>query len=304
MHACEQDFRETLQTLARLAAARIEEQCVFIERQRAALGRIDEVPFEHGLLRLLDQHIDLLVGSRRGYGRLLRRMGRARRDRLRRSDCGFAVPEDHIGPGAEHCDGDGRRDPKSFSCERRRTAGSSCTRSGGAGSRRTGSSGTAFAEQRHARIDFLVRALESDLQMRRRHGHRQMRDHLPQGNGSGPCMRTVRIVQCDHRKSRGMQLHPRQHRGGGGGIISRVPQYDGSLPGRHRRKQFIDGINLLENHLLAQMHTDLRPQHLVARDEQHRDLGFFCRGGGGLRRCGFRTGGFIFSSRGLHRWPP
>ena len=75
LHARKQDLGETLQALAGFAVLGIEQQRASIQRERAALRRIDEVPIRHRLLRLLDDQIDFLIGRRRRFAGCLGRGG-------------------------------------------------------------------------------------------------------------------------------------------------------------------------------------------------------------------------------------
>ena len=72
LHAADEDFRETLESLLRFAVAGSEQQRAAIERQSAAFRRLDEVPIAHRDLRRADQCIDLLLdrsgGRRVGCG--------------------------------------------------------------------------------------------------------------------------------------------------------------------------------------------------------------------------------------------
>ena len=61
LHPCNEDFEQALHPLACLAVRRIQNEGIAIERQSAAFGRLDEVPVEHRLLRLLDEKVDAFL---------------------------------------------------------------------------------------------------------------------------------------------------------------------------------------------------------------------------------------------------
>jgi len=76
-------------------------------------------------------------------------------------------------------------------------------------------------------------------------------------------------------------------------LIARIPQDNGGLARYGCRQQLVDGVDLLEDEVAADMRADLRPQRVVAGDEEHRELGAFgC--GNGLTPSGVRRGGLTF----------
>ena len=92
-------------------------------------------------------------------------------------------------------------------------------------------------------------------------------------SASGPVqgMSAAHFVERDHRKTRRMNLQPGQC-GGAVGLTARIQQHDGGLTRRGRRDHFIDAIDLLEDQIIAEVRTDLRPQQIIAGDEEHREF--------------------------------
>src|SRR5277367_5119328 len=84
---------------------------------------------------------------------------------------------------------------------------------------------------------------------------------------------------------------------------SSIQQHDGGLSRGRLADQLIDGVDLFEYQVAAEVRADLRPQLIVAGDEQYRELGSL----GGERSFAtrrFRRCGLTFPCCALHRYPP
>ena len=243
--------------MARFAVVGVDEQHVTVQTKRTARGRIDEMPLEHGLLRLFDQCIHPLI----------ERLGRSRQAGRGRGGSRCALAAGRNGcllrrAAAAHQQEHGARDHDDGGAE---AEGHPADRSRAFRRRRRV---RLIAEQRQPRTDFFTGIFQRLAEQRAGKRQSDVSHDLAMLHRQRPSARARSVVEGHHGKAGRVQIEFRERRGGLG-LAARVPEHDARLAGRHAGQQLIDRVQLLENQVTAQIRADRGPKRVVAGDQKH-----------------------------------